>query len=63
MNDTEKLADNEDLTEDIVYASKAFKCVKIVLEDKFSNVMDAERVDLTEIAHFHNYDKMEVWGF
>jgi hypothetical protein len=62
MNDTSHLSQNEDLTEDMVYDSEIWKAIEKIIGEKWKLVIEENQIDLMLISHFHNYDKMEVWG-
>jgi hypothetical protein len=62
MNDVEQFAQNENLTEDQIYFSKLWPCLEKILQEKWGKLLEMKKIDLMEISHFHNYDKMEVWG-
>jgi hypothetical protein len=62
MNDTAHLSQNEDLTEDMVYDSDIWKAIEKIIGEKWKQVIEENQIDLMLISHFHNYDKMEVWG-
>ncbi len=56
MVDHEQLSQPEDLEKSNIMKSKVWACVKpIVMKDLLS-------FDESRDAHFHNYDRMEVWG-
>ncbi len=62
MNDADHLSQNENLTEDVVYEAKVWGLVEAVIQQKWSEVIQREKLNLKLVSHFHNYDKMEVWG-
>lgn len=62
MNDADHLSQNENLTEDVVYEAKVWGLVEAVIQEKWSEVIQREKLNLKLVSHFHNYDKMEVWG-
>ena len=66
MTDVEQLAADHELTQEQVLGSKVWRHARdIILRDYHDggSVASGKAFDETAHAHYHNYDKMEVWGF